>query len=125
MMQRIREKQEKQQHMYGTENILLSGCTTTGVQNYYQKSFGRPDNDTAWNSLPSGRFLLAVLRQMALNCQRWDLMPITRAMDEQLKALLEGINTLKSGQEETRQEMQKSQEETKNELKQRFSNCGA
>ncbi|GFX18206.1 uncharacterized protein TNCV_4305081 [Trichonephila clavipes] len=47
-------------------------------------------------------------------------MPITRSIDEQLKALLEGINALKNGQEETRQEMQKgleymqkSQEETK------------
>ncbi|GFW05847.1 uncharacterized protein TNCV_603191 [Trichonephila clavipes] len=34
-------------------------------------------------------------------------------MDEQLKALLDGINALKSGQED----MQKSQEETNNELK--------
>ncbi|GFV70048.1 uncharacterized protein TNCV_2585611 [Trichonephila clavipes] len=41
-------------------------------------------------------------------------------MDEQLKALLEGINALKSGQEETKERMenmQRSQEETKNELK--------
>ncbi|GFV14564.1 uncharacterized protein TNCV_3999151 [Trichonephila clavipes] len=57
-------------------------------------------------------------------------------MDEQLKALLEGINALKSGQEETKQEMQKgqqetqkgledmqkSQEETENELKERMEN---
>ncbi|GFX07204.1 retrovirus-related Pol polyprotein from transposon 412 [Trichonephila clavipes] len=47
-------------------------------------------------------------------------MPITRAIDEQLKALLEGINALKNGQEETKEgiekglkDMQKSQEETK------------
>ncbi|GFX49140.1 uncharacterized protein TNCV_5041341 [Trichonephila clavipes] len=42
-------------------------------------------------------------------------------MDEQLKALLEGINAWKSGQEETKkslEDMQKSQEDTKNELKQ-------
>ncbi|GFX37057.1 hypothetical protein TNCV_1712501 [Trichonephila clavipes] len=55
-------------------------------------------------------------------------------MDEQLKALLEDINALKSGQEETKEKMenmqrsqeetkegmenmQRSQEETKNELK--------
>ncbi|GFX01432.1 hypothetical protein TNCV_1864061 [Trichonephila clavipes] len=41
-------------------------------------------------------------------------------MEEQLKALLEGINALKSGQEETKERMgnmQRSQEETKNELK--------
>ncbi|GFY11554.1 hypothetical protein TNCV_4230231 [Trichonephila clavipes] len=38
-------------------------------------------------------------------------MPITRAMDEQQKSLLEGINVLKNGQEETRQEMQKYQQE--------------
>ncbi|GFY19210.1 uncharacterized protein TNCV_4225741 [Trichonephila clavipes] len=55
-------------------------------------------------------------------------------MDEQLKALLEGINALKSGQEETKErmekgqqemqksleDMQKSQEETRNELKERM-----
>ncbi|GFX36756.1 hypothetical protein TNCV_4827061 [Trichonephila clavipes] len=50
-------------------------------------------------------------------------------MDEQLKALLEGINALKSGQEdmqksqeetkERMENMQRSQEETKNELKRR------
>ncbi|GFX87612.1 hypothetical protein TNCV_2465051 [Trichonephila clavipes] len=47
-------------------------------------------------------------------------MPITRAMDEQLKVLLEGINALKNGQEETRQEMQKCLVDTKNELKDRI-----
>ncbi|GFV58538.1 uncharacterized protein TNCV_4337631 [Trichonephila clavipes] len=41
-------------------------------------------------------------------------------MDEQLKALLEGINALKNGQEETRQEMQKGVDDTKNELKDRM-----
>ncbi|GFV03873.1 hypothetical protein TNCV_3173071 [Trichonephila clavipes] len=44
-------------------------------------------------------------------------------MDEQLKALLEGINALKSGQEETMarmENMQRSQEEIKNELKERM-----
>ncbi|GFV23860.1 hypothetical protein TNCV_960541 [Trichonephila clavipes] len=43
-------------------------------------------------------------------CQKWNFMPITRAMDEQLKVLLEGINALKSGQEDK----QRSQEEMKN-----------
>ncbi|GFT06666.1 uncharacterized protein TNCV_1851971 [Trichonephila clavipes] len=41
-------------------------------------------------------------------------------MDEQLNALLEGINALKSGQEETKERMenmQRNQEETMNELK--------
>ncbi|GFV98470.1 retrovirus-related Pol polyprotein from transposon 412 [Trichonephila clavipes] len=71
-------------------------------------------------------------------------MPITRATNEQLKALLEGINALKSRQEETKERlehmqrsqeetrkgqqemqkglegMQKSQEETKNKLKDRI-----
>ncbi|GFV57373.1 hypothetical protein TNCV_3173211 [Trichonephila clavipes] len=28
------KKKQKQQHIYGTENILLRGCTTTGVRNY-------------------------------------------------------------------------------------------
>ncbi|GFX59837.1 hypothetical protein TNCV_4130801 [Trichonephila clavipes] len=49
-------------------------------------------------------------------CQKGDFMPITRAMDEQLKTLLEGINALKNGQEETRQEMQKCLEETRQEM---------
>ncbi|GFS49882.1 retrovirus-related Pol polyprotein from transposon 412 [Trichonephila clavipes] len=48
-------------------------------------------------------------------------------MDEQLKALLEGINALKNGQEETRnelkQEMQKGLDDTKNELKERTEKC--
>ncbi|GFU87214.1 uncharacterized protein TNCV_1059261 [Trichonephila clavipes] len=55
-------------------------------------------------------------------------MPIIRALDEQLKALLEGISALENGQEENSQEiqkgledMQKSQEETKNEKNQQ---CG-
>ncbi|GFW93478.1 uncharacterized protein TNCV_46811 [Trichonephila clavipes] len=54
-------------------------------------------------------------------------MPVTRALDEQLKALLEGINALKSGQEdmqksqeETKERMENMQEEIKNELKERM-----
>ncbi|GFW77834.1 uncharacterized protein TNCV_3404091 [Trichonephila clavipes] len=50
-------------------------------------------------------------------------------MDEQLKALLEGINALKNGQEETKQEMQKSldhmqrsQEEIKQEMQKGLEN---
>ncbi|GFY32810.1 retrovirus-related Pol polyprotein from transposon 412 [Trichonephila clavipes] len=44
-------------------------------------------------------------------------------MDEQPKVLLEGINALKSGQEETQERMdnmQRSQEQTKNELKEKI-----
>ncbi|GFT46286.1 uncharacterized protein TNCV_3126611 [Trichonephila clavipes] len=41
-------------------------------------------------------------------------------MDEQLKALLEAINALKSGQEETKERMENMQEEIKNELKERM-----
>ncbi|GFW80170.1 uncharacterized protein TNCV_460781 [Trichonephila clavipes] len=43
-------------------------------------------------------------------------------MDEQLKALLEGINALKSGQEETKERTenkQRSQEETKNDVEEK------
>ncbi|GFU58548.1 uncharacterized protein TNCV_4894801 [Trichonephila clavipes] len=47
-------------------------------------------------------------------------MPITRAIDEPLKALLEGINALKSGQEKTKERMENMQEEIKNELKERM-----
>ncbi|GFV00022.1 hypothetical protein TNCV_4056951 [Trichonephila clavipes] len=49
------EKEQKQQHIYGTENISLKGCTTTGVRNYYKESSGLPDSDAAWNPLRSGR----------------------------------------------------------------------
>ncbi|GFU12554.1 retrovirus-related Pol polyprotein from transposon 412 [Trichonephila clavipes] len=44
-------------------------------------------------------------------CQKWDFMPKTRAMDEHLKAVLEGINALKSGPEETKERMEKGQQE--------------
>ncbi|GFU37138.1 uncharacterized protein TNCV_1555151 [Trichonephila clavipes] len=50
-------------------------------------------------------------------------MPITRAMDEQLKALLEGINALKNGQEESRQEIQKGLEETNQEMQRGLKAC--
>ncbi|GFU22606.1 hypothetical protein TNCV_1304821 [Trichonephila clavipes] len=60
----------------------------------------------------------------AVWCQKWDFMPITRAMDEQLKALLEGINALKSGQEETKNElkerMEKGQEHLRNTLEKKI-----
>ncbi|GFV55648.1 transposable element Tcb2 transposase [Trichonephila clavipes] len=36
-----KNKNKKQLHINGTENILLKGCTMTGVRNYYQKSSGR------------------------------------------------------------------------------------
>ncbi|GFX71457.1 hypothetical protein TNCV_2694451 [Trichonephila clavipes] len=45
----------------------------------------------------------------AVWCQRWDFMPITRAMDEKLKALLEGINAFKNGQKETKERMENMQ----------------
>ncbi|GFT62333.1 hypothetical protein TNCV_4717261 [Trichonephila clavipes] len=41
MVQKKR-KELKQQHMNGTGNNLLKGCTITGVRNYNQKSSGRP-----------------------------------------------------------------------------------
>ncbi|GFV71429.1 hypothetical protein TNCV_4564131 [Trichonephila clavipes] len=49
------EKEQKQRHIKGTENILLKDCTTTGVQNYDQKSPGRPGSGGTWNSLRSAR----------------------------------------------------------------------
>ncbi|GFY32408.1 hypothetical protein TNCV_3559161 [Trichonephila clavipes] len=51
------KKEQKKQHISGTENILLKSCTTKVAQNYGQKSSGFPDSDVAWNFLPSGRFL--------------------------------------------------------------------
>ncbi|GFV43667.1 transposable element Tcb1 transposase [Trichonephila clavipes] len=38
MVRRSREKEQKQQHINGTENILLNGCITAGIRNYDQKS---------------------------------------------------------------------------------------
>ncbi|GFS57460.1 hypothetical protein TNCV_1401461 [Trichonephila clavipes] len=40
MVLRNREKEQKKQHINGAENILLKGCTKTGVRNYDQKSSG-------------------------------------------------------------------------------------
>ncbi|GFW20567.1 hypothetical protein TNCV_1047921 [Trichonephila clavipes] len=53
MVQRSREKEQKQQHINETENILSKDYTKTGVRNYDHKSFKRPDSCTAWNSLRS------------------------------------------------------------------------
>ncbi|GFW85901.1 hypothetical protein TNCV_1967121 [Trichonephila clavipes] len=44
MVQRSREKREKQQYINGTENLLLKCCTTTDDRNYDQKSSSRPDS---------------------------------------------------------------------------------
>ncbi|GFV59184.1 hypothetical protein TNCV_2339251 [Trichonephila clavipes] len=41
MVQRSREKEQKQEHINGTEKNLLEVCTTTGVRNSNQKSSGR------------------------------------------------------------------------------------
>ncbi|GFY31349.1 hypothetical protein TNCV_753071 [Trichonephila clavipes] len=41
MVQRSREKEQKQQHINETENILLKSYTKTGVRNYDHKSFKR------------------------------------------------------------------------------------
>ncbi|GFX53474.1 uncharacterized protein TNCV_4652641 [Trichonephila clavipes] len=46
IVQRNREKEQKQQHINGTENILLKDCTTTGAQNDHQMS-GKPYGGTA------------------------------------------------------------------------------
>ncbi|GFX59072.1 hypothetical protein TNCV_3815061 [Trichonephila clavipes] len=56
MVQRVRENEQIQQNIKGTEDILFKGCTT-GVRNYDQNSSGRPDYGTEWNSLHFGRFL--------------------------------------------------------------------
>ncbi|GFU34653.1 hypothetical protein TNCV_1993681 [Trichonephila clavipes] len=55
------KKNRKKQHINGTENILLNGCTSAGAQNYDRKAYGRPISGAAWNSLRSGRFLRADL----------------------------------------------------------------
>ncbi|GFT27843.1 hypothetical protein TNCV_10561 [Trichonephila clavipes] len=60
MVKRSREKEQKQQHINETENILWKGCISTVVRNYDQKSTGRPIIEAARNSLLSGRFLRAV-----------------------------------------------------------------
>ncbi|GFU50952.1 hypothetical protein TNCV_4461481 [Trichonephila clavipes] len=40
MWQRSREKEQKQQHINGTENILLKGCNYNSVRYYNRKSSG-------------------------------------------------------------------------------------
>ncbi|GFX95866.1 hypothetical protein TNCV_2084461 [Trichonephila clavipes] len=51
MVQSSREKEQKQQHINGTESTLLKDCTTKGDRNYDQKSSGRPVNGALGNSL--------------------------------------------------------------------------
>ncbi|GFV07808.1 hypothetical protein TNCV_305561 [Trichonephila clavipes] len=46
---------KKNRNIYGTENILVKGCTITGVHD--QKSSGKPDSGVACNPLGYGRFL--------------------------------------------------------------------
>ncbi|GFU82593.1 hypothetical protein TNCV_685691 [Trichonephila clavipes] len=58
--------EKKQQHINGTKNILLKGCTTTIIPNYNQKS-GKPNRDAASNSLCSGRFLVCHVRSQKLH----------------------------------------------------------
>ncbi|GFX48536.1 transposable element Tcb2 transposase [Trichonephila clavipes] len=45
--------------------IAARGCTTTGGQNYEQRSSGRPDNGSAWNSLRSRIFLTSCILSSA------------------------------------------------------------
>ncbi|GFU37601.1 uncharacterized protein TNCV_4275121 [Trichonephila clavipes] len=47
MVQRRREKEQKQKHINGKENILLNGCTRIGVPNYVQKSSGPNEHTLA------------------------------------------------------------------------------
>ncbi|GFX67984.1 hypothetical protein TNCV_2288461 [Trichonephila clavipes] len=48
------EKSDKNRNtVNGEENSLLNGHTNTGVRNYDQKSSGRPNEDSAWNSIRS------------------------------------------------------------------------
>ncbi|GFV91210.1 hypothetical protein TNCV_897311 [Trichonephila clavipes] len=47
MLQRSRGKEQKQQHIHGTEHIVWKGCTTIGVRNSEQKTSGRSDNGAA------------------------------------------------------------------------------
>ena len=39
-----RKKKQKQQHINGTENILLKASTAERVRNHHQKSSSRPDS---------------------------------------------------------------------------------
>ncbi|GFY00591.1 hypothetical protein TNCV_2139861 [Trichonephila clavipes] len=57
MVQRREEKEQQQQHINETENILLKGHSETGVRNSDQKSFKLPDSGAAWNSLRFRRFM--------------------------------------------------------------------
>ena len=57
MVQKSTEKEDKQQHINGPENILLNANSTERIRNYYQKSLNRLVSSAAWNSLSSGKFL--------------------------------------------------------------------
>ncbi|GFS65209.1 hypothetical protein TNCV_2450721 [Trichonephila clavipes] len=67
MAQRVREKEEKQLHINGTEKILLKSCTSTGARNYDQKSCGRLDKEDAWNYLRFRRFLACHISSTVTN----------------------------------------------------------
>ncbi|GFW43792.1 hypothetical protein TNCV_4771411 [Trichonephila clavipes] len=54
-VQRSRGERQKQQHINATVNILLKGCTTTGVRIYEQKLSGRTDSVAVWNYVCSWR----------------------------------------------------------------------
>ena len=45
MVQRIRDKEQKKQHINGTKKTPLKDCTTEVVQKYDHKSSGRLDSD--------------------------------------------------------------------------------
>ena len=57
MVQRSREKEQEQQHINETQNILLKGSTTKDARNYVQKASGSFDTGAACNSLLSGILL--------------------------------------------------------------------
>ncbi|GFY13795.1 hypothetical protein TNCV_985671 [Trichonephila clavipes] len=51
------EKKNRNSAPLKDTDILLKDCTTTVIQNYYQKSSDKPNNDSARNYRRSGKFL--------------------------------------------------------------------
>ncbi|GFV03579.1 hypothetical protein TNCV_3185021 [Trichonephila clavipes] len=57
-----KKRKKEHKHTNETENILLKGCSATGVRNYHHKSSGRPYSGAAWNSVCSGKIFPIALR---------------------------------------------------------------
>ena len=63
MLQTSRAKEQKQQRINGSENILLKFSTAENIQKYQQKSSGKFGSGVAWNSLYSEFSTIYIFRE--------------------------------------------------------------